>query len=186
MDLALVPWRDDMGENSKGPKEYGQDDATGSDDIAPPPTIRSLRPAAVVPSLADEGDGTAESSVTALNPLPADTGLLAGAALPDFLAVRLDRLGPGEPQTFTLTMTRTIVGRGVQADVRLDDDGKVSRRHACILYVGNEFRVRDQGSGNGTLLNGSRVIEYALRHGDKILIGDTLLQFFVESRGMAL
>jgi pSer/pThr/pTyr-binding forkhead associated (FHA) protein len=61
------------------------------------------------------------------------------------------------------------------ADVRLDDR-RASRRHASIFYSGSEFRVRDEGSANGTLLNGSKVVEYALRDGDELLVGDTLIR----------
>ncbi|MFN7951829.1 MAG: FHA domain-containing protein [bacterium] len=66
-----------------------------------------------------------------------------------------------------------MIGRGEQADVRVDDDA-MSRRHTEISYRNLEFRVRDLESSNGTFLNGSEVKEYALRNGDKIMAGETL------------
>ncbi len=69
-----------------------------------------------------------------------------------------------------LTMTRVIIGRGNEADVRVVDS-KTSRKHAEIFYTGQEFRIRDEGSANGTLLNGSRVVEYVLRDGDEVVVG---------------
>lgn len=144
-------------------------------------TVRSILAApAVLPSLAEE-EPVEIGAETALNPVPSSTWRLAGAALPDFLTAHLEVVGGTEPRRYELTMTRTVLGRADHADVRIDD-AKVSRSHACILYVGNEFRVRDEGSGNGTLLNGSKVVEYALRDGDKLLLGDTLLKFCVEMR----
>jgi len=100
-----------------------------------------------------------------------------GAALPTFLEAHLDVVsGPDAAGPFRLTMVRTIVGRGPSADVRLHDT-KMSKRHATIFYTGGEFRIRDERSTNGTFLNGSKVIEYAIRSGDKLLVGDTLFRF---------
>lgn len=69
-----------------------------------------------------------------------------------------------------LTMTRVVIGRGNNADVRVGDT-KLSRKHAEIFYNGKEFRIRDEGSANGTLLNGSRVVEYRLCDGDELVVG---------------
>lgn len=49
-----------------------------------------------------------------------------------------------------------FVGRGEDADLRLDDPG-VSRRHAAIRVVGDGAEVEDLGSRNGVLLNGQPV-----------------------------
>ena len=49
---------------------------------------------------------------------------------------------------------RTVIGRGSEADVTLDDTG-ASRRHAEVQWDGSRARVRDLGSTNGTQLNGA-------------------------------
>ena len=129
-----------------------------------------------VPSLADDIDRAAGAE-TSLNPSPSSRALLAGAALPSSVHASLEVLSGGKVgRVYELTLTRTVVGRGEKADIRIDDI-KASRKHAYILYSGDEFRVHDGGSGNGTFLNGSRVVEYAIRGGDELLIGDTLLRF---------
>jgi hypothetical protein len=143
-------------------------------------TVRSLLAVQPLPSL-EEGEPQEIGAETALNPVPSSTWRVAGAALPDFMHVYLEVVGGTEPKRFDVTMTRTVLGRAEFADVRIDD-AKVSRTHACILFVNNEFRIRDEGSGNGTLLNGSKVVEYALRDGDKLLMGETLLKFCVETK----
>ena len=90
--------------------------------------------------------------------------------------------GAEQGRTFPLSMSTTVIGRGEQADVRIDDDA-MSRRHTEASYRNLEFRVRDLDSSNGTFLNGSEVKEYALRNGDKIMAGETLFLFSVDRVG---
>ncbi|HEY4608870.1 MAG TPA: BTAD domain-containing putative transcriptional regulator, partial [Ilumatobacteraceae bacterium] len=68
------------------------------------------------------------------------------------------------------------IGRLPDRDVVLDDVG-VSRLHAEVRRVGSAFRLVDVGSANGTLVNGTRVVEQALMDGDAIRIGDVELTF---------
>jgi PAS domain S-box-containing protein len=71
-----------------------------------------------------------------------------------------------------------LLGRGVEADLRLDDPG-LSRRHARILRMpGGERVVADAGSMNGTWVNGTRVRVATLADGDRIQVGNaTALRF---------
>jgi len=74
-----------------------------------------------------------------------------------------------------------ILGRALEADVRINDT-RVSRQHARINTVSNEneslvYVLTDLGSKNGTLLNGQKVVQEVLQHGDKIQIGEYLLRF---------
>ena len=48
------------------------------------------------------------------------------------------------------------LGRDKANDIVLDDK-LVSRRHAVIQKIGEEYFLEDLGSTNGTLLNGQRV-----------------------------
>ncbi len=73
-----------------------------------------------------------------------------------------------------LSRSVTVVGRGAEADLRLPDTG-VSRVHAEVHLDGDRARVVDLGSTNGTLVNGRRVSEAALSHGDRLDIGATAL-----------
>ncbi|WP_297741132.1 DUF3662 and FHA domain-containing protein [uncultured Tessaracoccus sp.] len=69
-----------------------------------------------------------------------------------------------------------IVGRGTDADLRLNDPG-VSRRHALITVSGTPERpvvtIEDLGSTNGVTVNGTKVTKTALREGSRIEIGNT-------------
>jgi hypothetical protein len=69
----------------------------------------------------------------------------------------------------------TRLGRGVDADIRIDDAG-VSRHHADVI-VGTDTVLRDLGSTNGTYVNGVQVSETLLRDGATIRIGSTTLTY---------
>jgi hypothetical protein len=115
------------------------------------------------------------------HPVVLQHDLQALEALPELIEAHLEVLsGPHRGGPFKLETVRTRVGRGQDAEVRLNDT-KMSKIHASITYCGSEFRVRDEKSTNGTFLNGSRVVEYAIRNGDKVLLGDSLLRFKVGS-----
>ncbi|MGE0132061.1 MAG: PrsW family glutamic-type intramembrane protease [Blastocatellales bacterium] len=63
-----------------------------------------------------------------------------------------------------------LIGRGAESAVRLTEQ-VVSLRHALIAESGGAFYLLDQRSANGTFLNGTRVEEAKLRHGDVIGLG---------------
>jgi hypothetical protein len=75
-----------------------------------------------------------------------------------------------------VTSPVTVLGRGTEADVVVDDAG-VSRRHAEIHADGGRARVIDLGSTNGTFVDGERVSERGseLAEGSRITIGRTRL-----------
>ncbi|NUR09798.1 MAG: DUF3662 domain-containing protein [Nocardioidaceae bacterium] len=72
-----------------------------------------------------------------------------------------------------------VIGRGTDADLRINDPG-VSRRHAEIRVHAGEasgtiVSVVDLGSTNGMLVNGSRVQQATLADGATIKIGNTTM-----------
>ncbi|MDM7921340.1 MAG: GGDEF domain-containing protein [Pyrinomonadaceae bacterium] len=79
-----------------------------------------------------------------------------------------------------LEREEVILGRAFEADVRVNDS-KVSRNHAKIVTRESdgkaEYILSDMGSRNGTYVNGERVTEHFLEHGDKITIGEQILRF---------
>ena len=66
-----------------------------------------------------------------------------------------------------------VIGRASESDVRLFSPS-VSRAHAELRLEGNHILLRDLGSRNGIVVNGSRVPQRLLRNGDLIRIGDCL------------
>jgi DNA-binding NarL/FixJ family response regulator len=70
-----------------------------------------------------------------------------------------------------------VIGRGASATLRLVDNG-VSREHAKVIVSDDVVNLVDNGSTNGTYLNGAPVDAGVLRDGDRIHIGpDVTLQF---------
>jgi uncharacterized RDD family membrane protein YckC len=73
------------------------------------------------------------------------------------------------------------IGRDPSNDLVLSD-AMVSRRHAILERRGEQYVMRDNGSSNGTMVNGDRVLsEQTLNDGDLIAIGSARLLFIVES-----
>lgn len=92
-------------------------------------------------------------------------------------AILIVKRGPRERLRFTLDQERTIVGRGPESDVFLDDIS-VSRRHALIYRQAGKFHIGDLGSINGIYINQKRVPnEQPLSSEDEIQIGKFRLIF---------
>ncbi len=64
-----------------------------------------------------------------------------------------------------------LLGRHPECDIQIDSR-KVSRRHCCIAQVADYLVIRDLDSTNGIRINGSRVHEGKLHHGDELTIGN--------------
>jgi hypothetical protein len=121
-------------------------------------------------------DPESETEVTAL----ARGALMPRGALPRGVRAWLEvHLGPCKVNPVPITKASTVLGRGRQADIRIADP-KLSRSHLVIFFMRGEFRIRDDKSANGTLLNGSSVVEYALHDRDEIVVGASIFIFRVE------
>jgi DNA-binding NtrC family response regulator len=70
----------------------------------------------------------------------------------------------------------TLIGRGLDCDVRLPDDS-CSRQHCRIECTGEDWIIYDLDSRNGTILNGERVSRRVLDEGDVLTVGHTWLVF---------
>ena len=77
---------------------------------------------------------------------------------------------------FVLGDDVTHIGRGMSADVRLDDH-TVSARHAIIVARAAGLRILDDRSTNGTVVNGRRVDEAELCDGDVVVLGRVVLTY---------
>jgi pSer/pThr/pTyr-binding forkhead associated (FHA) protein len=84
----------------------------------------------------------------------------------------------GPERTLTIAVEDEVlrIGRGLGADLRLDDNS-VSRRHAILDPTGSVVRILDDRSSNGTIVNGEVVQQAELRNGDVVGIGRVLLRY---------
>ena len=83
--------------------------------------------------------------------------------------------------THPLTPPGLVVGRGTEADVRINDPG-VSRRHVEFVVSSHRtaagvqdisVEVHDLGSTNGMLIDGHKVTRAGVRDGSRVRIGST-------------
>lgn len=68
------------------------------------------------------------------------------------------------------------IGRVPESTIVLGDPN-VSRHHAEIKPVGNGYVLFDLHSTNGTRVNGSRISQHELVHGDELMFGNTPIRF---------
>jgi serine/threonine-protein kinase len=84
--------------------------------------------------------------------------------------------GPDAGRTFDLTEGVTmVIGRGEKSSTRLTD-GTVSRLHCKLHWEGTQFRLVDLDSVGGTLVDGKKIKEHALKHEQEFQIGGTRLK----------
>lgn len=109
------------------------------------------------------------SKVSQSGPEASETQVRRAAAYVEVNGERLPLAAPG-----------IVIGRGNEADLRVNDPG-VSRRHAEIRVTadseGDRVSVHDLGSTNGILVNGRRVENATLADGAVIRLGNTTLTF---------
>jgi hypothetical protein len=74
-------------------------------------------------------------------------------------------------RTVPLSRRTTVMGRGDDVDLRIDDPG-VSRRHAQIV-LGDPSRVVDLGSTNGTWLDDRQIPDAERFDGSRVTVGGT-------------
>ena len=81
-----------------------------------------------------------------------------------------------EGKVIDLTEDRTTVGRALDNMIRLED-GTVSHHHSMLLIESGEIKLRDLNSTNGTRVNGMRIVETKLHHGDQVRMGSVEMRF---------
>jgi sigma-B regulation protein RsbU (phosphoserine phosphatase) len=87
----------------------------------------------------------------------------------------------GKSQKVPLQNIRVTVGRSSVAELCYPEDAGLSRQHLAFESDGRTWYVKDMGSKNGTLLNGTRITERnPLRAGDRILAGHLIMVFDAE------
>ncbi len=93
--------------------------------------------------------------------------------------------GPNRGSSFTLTEGENAIGRSEDARVVLSSS-RVSKLHCTILVTEGELTLRDEGSTNGTFINGEMVQRKALQPGDRITVGEFILEVVGARRALAL
>jgi sigma-B regulation protein RsbU (phosphoserine phosphatase) len=84
--------------------------------------------------------------------------------------------GDGAQRRKVAVGTSLVIGRAADNGLVLRDTA-ASRRHVEIRASGEGYLCRDLGSRNGTIVNGSPTHVCELKHGDHVLVGETMLRF---------
>ncbi len=79
-------------------------------------------------------------------------------------------------QVFELENAKVTVGR-LQDNQICFDNNAISGHHAELIQKGHDYVVHDLNSTNGTRVNGQRVVETRLHHGDMVNFGHVQLQY---------
>ncbi|GIG20751.1 hypothetical protein Cch01nite_14750 [Cellulomonas chitinilytica] len=82
-----------------------------------------------------------------------------------------------DDQRYILTGEVTVIGRGSEADIIVDDPG-VSRRHLEIRVTPDGVIATDMGSTNGLYVEGHHVPAATLLDGNTLMIGRTRILFW--------
>lgn len=86
----------------------------------------------------------------------------------------------GATRSFPLAREITVIGRREDCDLRIPLT-EVSRKHCRLVIGGDNVRIEDLGSSNGTLVNGQRIQESTLNPGDYLQVGPVV--FAVQVNG---
>jgi pSer/pThr/pTyr-binding forkhead associated (FHA) protein len=86
--------------------------------------------------------------------------------------------GPNKGKVYFLTGKRIILGRGEKADIQILDV-KISREHAEISFINNNYIISDLSNQNGIIINDKKILQHSLRENEKIVIGQTVLKYNV-------
>ena len=84
---------------------------------------------------------------------------------------------------YLLTGSVTVIGRGSECDITVDDTG-ISRRHLELRVTPRGVIATDLGSTNGSFVEGHRITAATLVDGNTITIGRTNIMFW-NSTGLA-
>jgi len=91
--------------------------------------------------------------------------------------------GPEAGKTIQLTEGATLtIGRAEKSDTHFTDLG-ISRLHCELHWEGGKFRLVDMDSVGGTLVDGQKITEHDLKHGQEFQVGATRLKLY--AAGMA-
>lgn len=78
-------------------------------------------------------------------------------------------------EAFHLFEGRNVIGSSSNCDIQLIDEG-IQDQHMSIRYVSKKWMLTDFDTDRGTFLNGRRIYRAELKDGDRIKIGEALVQ----------
>jgi hypothetical protein len=83
--------------------------------------------------------------------------------------------GPNRGSSFNLVEGENSIGRQMDNHIVLSSS-KVSKRHCALVVNTRDVVLRDEGSTNGTFVNGALARQQSLNSGDKLGVGEFVLE----------
>jgi hypothetical protein len=138
-------------------------------------TAGASLPPGKAPSLPPTRMSTPPPSTTPMSPprAPSLPPTSVGHASLEFMS------GPDRGKRIDVGETITV-GQSRQCGVSIPGDVRLSAVHCKVEKTREGFVLTDQGSANGTVVNGQRVSRFALNGGEVIMVGRTVLRFRLE------
>ena len=87
----------------------------------------------------------------------------------------------GSRRDFPIERGKLVIGRKNTSDLRIPLSS-VSRQHCEIRIDGDQVKMRDLGSSNGTFHNDTRVQEAVLSAGDKLAVGPVVFTVVIDGQ----
>jgi hypothetical protein len=78
---------------------------------------------------------------------------------------------------FEINLPKVTFGRDSKNLIQINNNN-LSRNHFCIIFENNEYKILDNNSTNGIIINGYKLKEAILKHGDIIEIADMNFSFY--------
>ena len=85
-------------------------------------------------------------------------------------------IGPVEKTVVELGEEEIKIGRSPRCEIQLQVEN-VSREHAHVFFLNEEYHIEDMNSTNGIYVNGIKIVKCVLRNHDQIDIGGVKLFF---------
>ncbi|MBU4484689.1 FHA domain-containing protein, partial [bacterium] len=136
-------------------------------------------PEPINPEPSGEG-ATSSDDKTIVKEFEAEDRNVSGLATPNQLPYFVIVDGPRAGFRFPLEEGENLIGRATSGNITLDDKS-VSRRHMTITHTDQGWVVRDEGSKNGTYVNGHKIAEPVnVGHKDTAQIGIYVLRLITK------
>src|SRR5262249_53410153 len=141
-----------------------------------PSLVPCPRPGPLMPRLAVEGAGNGEFGEKVTETWVTVPERPVSMTNRNACLVHISPTGQGMGSRYTLAENPVVLGRGSDAEVRINDHS-VSRRHARIQPGADGYYAVDLQSTNGTFVNDIQVSMNRLQDGDYLRVGNSIYRF---------